>query len=115
MPVRVQPPADTVVAAVLPGRAVHRHDHEFGDAIAVQVGNGHPGALVLPEVPVRDGGPWTPGGHRAVGPQRAATVIALVTAVRRVHHEDYQIEAPVAARVRDSDVRSLVGPGKPDG
>ena len=108
-----QPPADGVVAAVLPGRIVHRHDHEFRCSVAIQVGDRDPRALVLPEVPVRDGAPGTPGTHHAIGVQRAAPVVALVRAIRRIHHEDDQVKLPVAVDIRDGNVRAGVDPAEP--
>src|SRR5215475_11521995 len=101
---RFQPPADAVVAAVLYRRVVHRHDHEFRRAVTVEIGDGDPGALVFPEIPVSDRGPGPPGAHRPVGMQRATAVVALVTAGRRVHHENGEIELAVAVHICDSDV-----------
>ena len=112
-PTSVEAPAHRVVAAILAGRVVHREDHQLGRAITIEIGDGDASPLVLPEVPVRDRHPTSPGGHRAVGVQRATAVVPLVATVRRIHHEYDEVQHAVAVYVADRDVGGSVEPGEP--
>lgn len=111
----LQPPAHGIVAVVLAGWVVHREDDDLWFAVSVQVGDRDAGALVLPEIPVRDRHPLSPCRDGAVGVQRAAAVVALVAPGRRVNHQYDEVEHPVAADIRHGDVGAGVGPREPVG
>jgi hypothetical protein len=81
-------PAHRVIAAVLPGRIIHRENNELRPVIAVQIGDRDSGPLVFPEIPIRHGDPGPPRCHRPISIQRPTAVIALVAPGRRIHHQD---------------------------
>ena len=114
-PAPVEVPADAVERLVLRHRVVDGEDHELGVPVTVEVGHGEPGALVLPERPVRQRLPGPPVGHGAVGVERAAAVVGGVRAVGGVDHEHDQVGTAVAVDVRDRDVPAGVRPGEPVG
>ena len=111
---QIEHPVETLVAR----RWVIDEDVEqLGPAVAVEVGEGDSGALILPGEPSRHDNPGAPPArHPALTVQVPADLIrGLVGIGGVVDLEDHQFGATIAVEIGDRDPRSLVLPGKPVG